>query len=197
MARLKFPTIRIWKKRRPSFSSEPETMTLPISMASSRTSNRPLSQSSYLYDDRVELQHRASCAAETVLHAYENKGLVMETEGWMGIPRPSLKTSHQWIKLVPKILHFTSVRFMLRVVWILEERNPSSIFPFKELVWKYADIFVKSAHFGLYRDTAEAETHATFLTWYHFIYDNAWILWWISANSFRCFFISSQVFPKC
>lgn len=83
------------KKRRPSFSSENETMTLPISMASSRTSNRPLSQNSYLYDDRVELQHRASCAAETVLHAYENKGLVMETEGWMGIPRPTLKMNHQ------------------------------------------------------------------------------------------------------
>ncbi|CAL1263309.1 unnamed protein product [Larinioides sclopetarius] len=85
------------KKRRPSLSSEPETMTLPLSMPSSRASlaQRPLSQSSYLYDDRVELQHRASCAAETVLHhAYENKGLVMEGEGWMGIPRPQLKMSH-------------------------------------------------------------------------------------------------------
>ncbi|GIY86849.1 uncharacterized protein CDAR_258131 [Caerostris darwini] len=85
------------KKRRPSLSSEPETMTLPLSMPSSRASlaHRPLSQSSYLYDDRVELQHRASCAAETVLHhAYENKGLVMEGEGWMGIPRPTLKSSH-------------------------------------------------------------------------------------------------------
>lgn len=86
------------KKRRPSNSSEPETMTLPLSMPSSRASlaQRPLSQSSYLYDDRVELQHRASCAAETVLHhAYENKGLVMEGEGWMGIPRPTLKSTHQ------------------------------------------------------------------------------------------------------
>lgn len=85
------------KKRRPSLSSEPDTMTLPLSMPSSRASlaQRPLSQSSYLYDDRVELQHRASCAAETVLHhAYENKGLVLESEGWMGIPRPTLKSSH-------------------------------------------------------------------------------------------------------
>ncbi|XP_035227267.1 uncharacterized protein LOC118199495 [Stegodyphus dumicola] len=82
------------KKRRPSFSSDPETMTLPISM-SSRGSQRPLSQNSYLYDDRVEVQHRASCTAETVLHhAYENKGLVMDTDGWMGIPRPSLKPYH-------------------------------------------------------------------------------------------------------
>lgn len=78
------------KKRRPSFSSENETLTLPISMASSRTSNRPLSQNSYVYDDRVELQHRASCAAETVLHAYENKGLIMETEGWMGMPQTTI-----------------------------------------------------------------------------------------------------------
>ncbi|GFT30146.1 uncharacterized protein TNCV_3466281 [Trichonephila clavipes] len=74
------------KKHRLSLSSEPDTMTLPLSMPSSRASlaQRPLSQSSYLYDDRVELQHRASCAAETVLHhAYENKGLVLESEGWM------------------------------------------------------------------------------------------------------------------
>ncbi|XP_054714504.1 uncharacterized protein LOC129224119 [Uloborus diversus] len=87
------------KHRRPSFSSEPETMTLPISMTSSHGSlaQRPLSAGSYIYDDRVELQHRASCAAETVLHhAYENKGLVMDAEGWMGIPRPTLKSSsHQ------------------------------------------------------------------------------------------------------
>ncbi|XP_015928151.1 uncharacterized protein [Parasteatoda tepidariorum] len=85
------------KKRRPSLSSEPETTTLPLSSAGSKGSlaRRPLSQSSYLYDDRVELQHRASCAAETVLHhAYVNKGLVMESEGWMGIPRPTLKTNH-------------------------------------------------------------------------------------------------------
>lgn len=87
------------KKRRSSFPSEYETVTLPLSLTSSRTSmaRRPLSQSSYLYDDSVELQHRTSCAAETVVHhAYENKGLVMESEEWMGIPRPTLlKSSHQ------------------------------------------------------------------------------------------------------